>query len=357
MLLVFFAGCEYESDGPIKPSSSNHEYDGTGFFRAASLDSGALIHLASDTLFLNVQNIWSFSNCALKSIDLNMEKQGDVLWFAPTVDIHVTEDDCAAPFYRPDSLFKIVLDDETLDGVGQVKVKNDLDSILDSIYVRRGKFVLDTFQVYMDSSFLDPSNFPLRTVEKKKKESLPSIMRVLDSLTPRVFYWRTMHSNCTHRVDMCEDVVADTIYPSSWNINDTNLVPVHYSCADTDLVYCINSKWEDDSTSLGKIQERPDTIWHYSTYYVEKLEKCGTFNKFSVSNYVVGQTVRFIRQKLVPDEDETGCGPSSAEEWMIYNLKNFRMVLDNDSVKVIDDLLKAWDEAEIAPDTLIAKDE
>lgn len=354
--LALLAGCEYDSDGPIKPSSTNQEYDGKGFFRAASLDSGKAIHLASDTLFLTLGNIWTFSNCALKSIDLNYDKQGDVLWIAPTIDIHVDEEECAAPFYRPDSVFKLSLDEETLDGVGQVKVRNDVDSTLDSILVRRGHFVKDTFSIYVDSSFVDAHNFPLRTKAMKGDDSVPTVLRVLDSLTSRVFFWRTMRSNCTHRVDMCEDVVADTIYPSSWSVNDTNLVPVHYSCADSNLVYCINSKWTNDSTSLGELQERPDTIWHYSTYYVEKIPKCASFNAFSMT-LLIGQANRYIRELFVPDESETACGPASAEEWMFYSLPGSRMVLDNDSVSVVDGLMKAWNDAEIAPDTLIVKDE
>lgn len=356
LLLAFFVGCEYESDGPIKPSSTDKEYEGKGFFRAASLDSGKVIHLVSDTLFLTLGNIWSFSNCALKSIDLDFDKQGEVLWIAPTIDIRVTEEECAAPFYRPDSVFKLLLDDGTLDGVAQINVKNDVDSTLDSILVRRGRFVNDTFSVFVDSSFADAHNFPLRTKEMDDGDSVSSMLRVLDSLTPRVFYWRTMRSNCTHRVDMCDDVVADTVYPSSWSINDTILVPIHYSCADSNLMYCINNKWENDSTSLGDLQERPDTIWYYSTYFVEKIPTCASFNSFSVSTTGYGQNWRISRQLMIPDETEKSCGPSSATEWMIFNV-NGRMVLDSDSVQVVEKLLESWENAAVAPDTLIAKEE
>jgi hypothetical protein len=178
---------------------------------------------------------------------------------------------------------------------------------------------------------------------------------VLDSLTPRVFYWRTMKSVCTHRVDMCKKTVADTVYPTSWYINDTNLVPVHYACADSDSVYCINSKWENDSTELGKLQERPDTIWHYSTYYAEKIPKCGTFNQFTISNFTIGDRVRFIRELMTPDEDESFCGPASQEEWMVYNMSRNQMVLDTDSIAILDSLKKIWKKATVAPDTLKEK--
>lgn len=355
LVLLSFAGCEYSSDGPLKPSSSKYESDGEGYFLSADLDSGSNIHLASDTLYLGMQKIWSFSNCALKSIDLDYQKEDSILWIAPTIAYHATEEDCPAPIYRPDTVLKVLLDDEALDGIGQINVKNDKDSTLDSILLRRGSFELDTFNVYVDSSFSDPKSLPLKTKVKRHGMHTGSILKVLDSLTPRVFYWRTMKSACTNRVDMCDEVVPDTVYPTSWSISDTNLVPVHYACADTNLTYCINGKWKDDSTALGKLQERPDTIWNSSTYYVEEVPECATFDGFNYVNVAVGYTARFIRRMFVPDEDETFCGPSTTETMMIFKLPG-GMVMDNDSVKVVDDLLKAWKKAEVAPDTLITED-
>ena len=353
--LAFFAGCEKDSDGPIAVSKDGFRYDGDGYFLQASLDSGRTIHLSKDTLFLDMGKMWTFSNCALRSIDLDYRKEDSVLWISPVLKISASAEDCAAPYYRPDTTLKLQLSKDQMSGVGVIKVKNDADSVLDSIMLRRGKFSLDTFYVYMDSSFADAHEYPLRTKEKKKGKEIPTILRVLDSLTPRVFYWRTMKSTCKHRVDMCKKTVADTIYPSSWNINDTNLVPVHYVCADSDSVYCINSKWENDSTELGKLQERPDTIWHYNTYYIENIPKCGTYNSFGMSYYAVGQRVRFIRELYTPDGDESFCGPASQKKKMVYNLSNSKMVLDTGNVVILDTLSKIWKKAKVAPDTLIVK--
>ena len=162
-----------------------------------------------------------------------------------------------------------------------------------------------------------------------------------------------MQSNCTYRVDDCHNTVADTIYPSTWKYGDTNLVPVHYACADSDSVYCINSKWENDSTALGVLQERPDTIWHYSTYYSEKIPKCGTYSFFSISNYKVGERVRFIRELLTPAEEESFCGPASKEDWYVFSLTKSKMVTDSDTIQVLDTLYQIWKAADIAPDTLV----
>lgn len=355
LTLFLFASCEKDTDGPLDVMSENFSYDGEGFFGSAELDSGKTIHLSKDTLFLGMGKMWTFSNCALESIKLSYSKEDSILWLMPRLDIHATAEDCAAPYYRPDTVLKVTLSKEQMQGVGIIKVKNDVDSVLDSILLRRGSFSRDTFYIYLDSSFSDPHAYPLRTKDKKKGKEFPTVIRVLDSLTPRVFYWRTMKSVCTHRVDMCKKTVADTVYPMSWSVNDTNLVPVHYACADSDSVYCINSKWENDSTELGKLQERPDTIWHYSTYYAEKIPKCGTFSQFNLSNFTVGDHVRFIRELMTPDEDESFCGPASQEEWMVYNMSRNQMVLDTGSVVILDSLKKIWKKASVAPDTLKEK--
>ena len=348
--VVFFAGCEKDTDGPLNVSKEDFSYDGEGFFAYARLDSGKTIHLSKDTLYLDMGKMWTFSNCALKSINLDYDKEDSVLWIAPTLSIHATAEDCAAPYYRPDTTLKLLLSSKQMSGIGVIKVKNDADTSLDSIILRRGSLSRDTFEMYLDSAFADVQAFPLRTKDKKHGKNYPTVMRVLDSLTPRVFYWRTMKSTCTHRVDMCKNTVSDTIYPNSWNINDTNLVPVHYACADSDSVYCINSKWENDSTERGKLQERPDTIWHYSTYYTEKIPECGTYSHFAINSFVIGGQARFIRELFTPDKDESFCGPNSKKDWMVYNLSTNKMVVDSDSVTVLDSLYKIWKKATVAPD-------
>ena len=357
LFVAFFAGCEKDSDGPMAVSKDPFVFDGEGFFLMSKLDSGEIFHMVGDTLYLNLDSMWTFSICALQSVDLSFEKRDSVLWISPILKIHATEEDCAAPYHHPDTTLKLVLDDNLMEGIGQIKIKNDQDSVLDSILLRRGKMSVDTFVIYMDSSFDTASKYPLRTKDKKGGKVIPTMFRVLDSLKPRTFYWRTMKSVCSYVIDDCGNKIADTIYPRTWNINDTNLVPIHYVCADSDSVYCVNRKWVDDSTSLGKLQERPDTIWYFSTYFAEKIPKCASYNSFSVSNYGIGKSVRFIRELLTVNEKETACGPASKEDWMVYNLSGNSMVVDTDSITVVDSLYKIWKEAKVAPDTLIQKND
>ena len=101
--VIFFAGCEKDTDGPLNVSKEDFSYDGEGFFAYARLDSGKTIHLSKDTLYLDMGKMWTFSNCALKSINLDYDKEDSVLWIAPTLSIHATAEDCAAPYYRPDT--------------------------------------------------------------------------------------------------------------------------------------------------------------------------------------------------------------------------------------------------------------
>lgn len=356
VLAVLLCSCEKSTDGPLSVSDSSAKFEDEGYFLSANLDSGATIHLADDTLYLAMGKIWSFNNCSLKDIQLNYTQEDSILWIAPVIKIRSNGEDCSAPYFRPDTVLKLNLESCLKDDISVVKVKNDTDSLLDSIMVRRGSFRKDTFEIYLDSIFNDVKHYPVRTSDKGDSAEKPTVLRMLDSLTPRVFYWRTMESTCTHRVDMCKSVVPDTLYPTTWNVNDTNLVPIHYACADSDSVYCINSKWENDSSALGKLQERPDTIWHYSTYYMEKVAKCGTYNSFAVRNYYIGSKAYVIRELMIPAERETHCGPSSTEDWMIYNLATWKLVTNTDSTALVDTVFAHWDKAEVAPESLVVKE-
>ncbi len=96
-MALFLAGCEKDSDGPMEVSVDHFSYRGEGFFKAAKLDSGRTIHLSKDTLFLNMGQMWTFSNCALESIDLQLHKEDSVLWVSPVLKIHATSEDFPSP--------------------------------------------------------------------------------------------------------------------------------------------------------------------------------------------------------------------------------------------------------------------
>lgn len=349
-LMVFFVGCTHDGDGPLDVMPGGETVEGNGFFLGATLDSGKSLHLISDTLYITLSKIWSFSNCSLTSIDLDENYENSQLVIYPKVNIKVNADDCPAPMYRPDTTFKMVLPDDVPSELTDIVVKNDRDSLITSIKLRRGKIVTDTFYIFVDSAFAVMDSLPLRT-----KES-PSVLRVLDSITPQKFYWRTLRANCTRRVDKCGDVVADTLYPSRWNVDDTVLVPVRYACASADSLYCLKDKWEYDSTSLGKVKVRLDTVWHTNLYYIEKIPKCGWVETFRYSGFVFGEKMSFLRSMFVPDENEISCGPSTRMDYFVYNLSSNFLVLENeeeeDDAKFVDSLFAVWKTATVARDTV-----
>ena len=348
-ILAFFSSCAQDGDGPLDVMPNGKSVSGEGFFLGATLDSGKTVHLISDTLYITLSQIWSFSNCSLTSIDLNYSFEDSVLVFSPKVNIKVNTDDCPSPMYRPDSTFKMLTGRGISPNITNIIIKNHLDSLLDSIKLRRGTIERDTFKIFVDSAFAKPSELPLRT-----KKS-PSIVRVLDSLTPQKFYWRTLRANCTMRVDMCNDVVADTVYPISWRESDTALVPVRYACASEDSTYCLSSKWEYDSTSLGKVKERLDTVWHMSTYYVEDIPSCAMVTRFSHSAFLYKSDMTFVRELFVPDENERSCGPSTKKDWVAFDLTTDSLVVESEEGPSIDSLYKVWKSATVARDTLEAE--
>ena len=350
-LMMLFAGCSHDGDGPLDVMPGGEAVEGNGFFLAATLDSGKSLHLISDTLYVTLSKIWSFSNCSLASIDLDGDYVESELVISPKVSIKVNTEDCPSPMYRPDTTFKMVLPENVPSEVTDIVVKNDTDSLIASIKLRRGKIVTDTFHIFVDSAFAIMDSLPLRTKET------PSVLRVLDSITPQKFYWRTLRANCTMRVDMCNKVVPDTLYPDNWSLDDTVLVPVRYACASVDSMYCLKDKWEYDSTALGKVKERLDTIWHTNLYYIEKIPKCAWVETFRYSGFVLGEKMTFFRSMFVPGDDEISCGPSTKMDWFVYNLSTNDIVLENedeeDNVNFVDSLFGVWKSATVARDTVV----
>lgn len=309
----------------------------------ATLDSGKKYHLAHDTLYFQMDSIWSFSNCALKSITYETRKEDSVYYIKPLLNLEISTVNCPSPHYRPDTTIKILFTKSEIEGVKQIIASNTFDSSFDTISVRRGEISLDSFRIYVDSLFSSNDSLPVRT------KGSPSLLKVLDSITPLQYHWRAMKSRCLMKITDCDSVVNDTLFPQSWTLGDTALVPVRLTCADSGDVYCAASYWRDDSTSLGPVHEHLDTIWNTSMYLVESVPDCGTYDRFSYRLMTVGYTGTFVRELLSPAEDETSCGPSSRKDWLAISLATGNIVQDTDSLTVVDRLYRAWRKAKVAP--------
>ena len=337
--MLFVVACTQDDDGPIDVTNSTEVFQGEGFFLLADLDSGSLIHLVSDTLYVHLDSIWSFSNCALSNIYFDVQREDTVLALRPVIHYQTKVEDCAAPMYRPDTVIKSMMSKSVIEGISQINIYNDLDSLLDTILVRRGAFKLDTFKIFVDSLFDSLDVLPFRT------KGSPSLLKVLDSLTPRVYYWRPMKSVCKFTMDKCDKVVPDTIFPRSWSLTDTTLVPMRQKCADSTLFYCKSAGWVDDSSSLGSVYERKDTLWYTHLYYVEKIPECGAVNYFETSAYGTLREMNVIRELYTPDKTEKFCGPSTQKDMFWYDLSLGYAVPDSISM---DSLRGVWKKATVS---------
>ena len=336
---LLVVACTQDDDGSIGISNSTEVYGGKGYFLAAELDSGSLIHLADDTLFIGLDSILSFSNCALSEIYFDIQVQESVLELRPVIYFQTTTEDCASPMYRPDTVIKSFVGKRTIEGISQINIYNDLDTLLDTILVRRGSFSLDTFEIYVDSLFDSVKVLPLRT------KGSPSLLKVLDSLTPRVYHWRAMKSTCEFHVDKCDKTVPDTLFPKYWSVFDTALVPVRQRCADSTLTYCKSAGWKNDSSALGTVQDRQDTLWHTHLYYVEQIPECGALNSFVSSNYGTLREMNIVRELYSPDNSESFCGPSTQKDMFWYDYNRKSMVPDSISM---DSLRGVWEKATVS---------
>lgn len=329
--------CSYSEDGPISIYPEELEGDYSGFALFASLDSGNFIHLRKDTLRIVLDSIWTLSNCFLEDISFEESEEDSILFLKPIIHFSLSATDCASPLFFPETLISIPPSD-SWKSYQEIRVMDSQGELEDSIFLRNGDFLKDTFEIYIDSSFADPYLLP------RKTKGEPSILKKIDSLQERTFYWRTMESRCTYIVDTCETKL-DTLYPNSWSLRDTNLVPIRLTCKDSTLRYCLQRDWKNDSLALGKLNERLDTLWYYSWFLIQEMPKGGMLNKLSYSN-ISHKTKVQITEEIFKPESEKDYITNPDSSLMFYDLRTGEKVSYDDS------LYSVFKNAEIGRDTL-----
>lgn len=352
LIVAFFAvlavmlaipSCTQSEDGPLNISNENISFATMGYFLRPELDSGKSIYLVGDTLHMKLDSAWTYSNCALRSITYDTSTVDSVFFLKPLLHLNANSGDCPSPYYRKNLTSRLILRESVLGGVTQIVMSNTYDSVFDTISVRRGSVSLDTFSIYVDSIFNTHDSLPLRT------KGSPSLLKVLDSITPHSFYWRPMKSKCEMKISDCDSTVSDTLFPKQWVLGDTLLAPVRTACADSDEVYCAASYWKDDSSSLGSVRIHHDTTWNTSMYLVESIPSCGTYDRYTYKLMQVGYKGTFIRELFTPNEMDISCGPLTREKWMAISLSNGKIVQDSDSLEIAEKLYKEWKKAKVAP--------
>lgn len=345
MLAVMLAipSCTQSEDGPLNITNEEVSFAREGYFLRPQLDSGKSIYLVGDTLHIKMDSAWTYSNCALRSITYDTSTVDTVFNLKPILNLKSNFGDCPSPYYRKDLTSRLILNESRMGGITMIVMPNTYDSVYDTISVRRGSISLDTFSIYVDSIFNTHDSLPLRT------KGSPSLLKVLDSITPLSYYWRAMKSKCEMKISDCDSTVSDTLFPTTWTLGDTLLVPVRTACADSDEVYCAASYWKNDSSSLGPVMEHRDTTWNTTRYLVESVPDCGTYDRYSSKLMVAGYTGTFIRELFTPNENDISCGPITREKWIAINLSNGKIVQDSDSLTIAEKLYEEWKKAKVAP--------
>ena len=247
-VILFILACTQSDDGPISiyPDEMAGEY--SGFVLKAELDSGSSIHLRSESLQVTLDSIWTLSNCFLDKLFLEERIEDTILYLEPKVEFSLTSEDCASPLFFPETLIYMP-PSESWAKARSIVVLDSKGEAEDSVALRSGEFIRDSLKIYLDSNFANPYLLPRRT------KGTPSVLKTLDSLEERVFYYRLMPSNCGYIIDSCETIL-DTIYPAQWSLRDTNLVPIRKTCKDSTMRYCLQRDWVDDSLGVGKLKEK-----------------------------------------------------------------------------------------------------
>lgn len=337
LIILCFLGCTNSDDGPISIYPDELSGDYSGFVLKASLDSSKAVHLKSDTLEVLLDSIWTLSNCFLDQLIIEERYEDTILYLEPKVEFSLTSEDCASPLFFPETTLYIP-PSSSWESLRSIIVYNSKGEVEDSISLRNGSFLRDTLKIYLDSSFSDPYALP------RKTKDYPSVLKTIDSLKERTFYYRFMPSNCTYIIDSCQ-TQQDTIYPSNWSLRDTNLVPIRKVCKDSTLRYCLQRDWENDSLSLGELKERLDTLWFSSWYLVEKIPEGGMVNQMQHTSPVENRHFQLELEIFKPASEKDYMNTLGTDLW-VSSLDSVKFIPLSDSLKEI------FDKASISRDTL-----
>ena len=362
-LVGMFFACSQSDDGPIDIYPDGFDLDGYGYVLSAEIDSGFRFHVQGDTIRLTLDSMWTFGNCFLRNIELHLNFQEDTIAVV-TVKLALGNTgitDCPSPIFRPDTTLLIAFPESWKSrNIRELRIEgnshNDFfvgsedtsvaanATFKDSILIRKGELRAESISVYLDSSFKKPYKFTRRTFN-----DTAGVLTVTDSIRVDTFEFRYVNAKCKVIHDTCE-VIPDTIWNTSWRRLDTNTVQIRAVCAaDTagdSLVYCKSSNWKIDSTSFSdSVYNYLDTNWFNTNYFVEKIPHCASLDHGDFSGMVsFGRYFTTKHFVFVPASDEKSCGPAAHADWMIFDLKTKKEILD--SAKA-DTLLSAWKKASV----------
>ncbi|HSQ40741.1 MAG TPA: hypothetical protein VLM37_00515 [Fibrobacteraceae bacterium] len=355
---VLLMACTWSGDGPME--ATDGDLSGWGFYLAGELDSGRRVHAAGDTLLVELDSLWLVSVCYLDSVGVRVGTVDSALTLEFVLHLSYDPDaNCAASDLATDSLFRLLPDSSWLsmdrmllygaeadqamdtlsDSLGHSLASLDsagrYGALLDTIWLRDGTNEDTTFYIELDSNFTDYHLFPLVNGDS------PWVVRYLHSYTAGSDYWRYYTQTCAEPRTTCT-LVSDTSWPDDYIFEDTTDAYLRWICEGdtTGTEYCLTKNWETDTSVAETYGATPDTVWTWSTYFVESTPSCAFLNREKIKSYsssTSGGKVKFWRELFIPSANEERCGPpqlgfsargSALEEWNLYDLDDSILVVD-----------------------------
>lgn len=360
MVLMLLGACTQSGDGAMDLNPDGNVQQGTGFYLVAEIDDSHRIHLAQDTLRIRLDSIWAISQCFLDSLVLHDSLVNDTTLFLRYEVRLLSNGDPACPsrMFLPDTLMNVPMRTDwnavrqiIITGTPRSDIITDttrkdsawFNPYLDSIRVRRGTLVSDTFFFYFDSLFYDAALWP------RKTPGDTAILQRLDSLKPQSYTWRPLQATCSDIRDNCP-TRPDTLWPTSWYSGVTPFITIRPVCSDSARTYCNATAYQTDTTTAGDIQTYLDTTYFSSLYYIEKNGPCAALGYWGrlQGTLQAGYSVSLIREAFYPEPNEPDCGTNAIPGWFILNLSTNQEVT---SSAIAQEILDAANHATIA-DTL-----
>lgn len=335
IVAMLLASCTQDGDGSMSLNPNLSKFEGEGQYFKGSLDSGNRIHLAGEPFALYLDSLWVISTCYIQGFQdsISMTSNQELNWSLRVPLKGSSELNCPASLPTLDTILYRNLTNDSVDLV--VLWNSARDSILDSIWVRAGRFQDTTIRIDLDSIDWESKN-------PQVQGQGYYFVRGVRKMDVGMSYWWWTQQRCSKPRSNCS-LVKDTIYPESFVLADTTKILLRLRCENdtTGIEYCAMNNWIDDSLVTATLDSMLDTGWTYGDFYVEPLSDCyavnrekGRYNKGSDGSVVMW------RELYIPSLSENRCGiPTQKSNWFVFDLSTSKIVLDS---AWIDTIVTQW---------------
>lgn len=370
---AFMMGCTQDGDGPMDAWDSGVVYQGQGFYLEGILDSGRRVHARTDSLSVELDSLWLISRCYLRHVDYFESNQDSQTFLAFRLWLQTDPaSECPSSPLGGDTLVvippsaawknssllflrgaidSVAIDEDSVPRRSPLSDAERFGSNVDSIWILDGMNQDSVFFFTFDSNFSNRKKLP------RKVGKGPWVVRFLHPPQYGMNFWVISPEKCKASRSRCT-LVPDTLWPTlAFNdtaaesaVYDTNLVSLRQRCKgdSTALEYCAARDWVRDSSKALSYGQAPDTMWSWSTFFVERIPQCAVLNRDTLHSYLSsegGGSARFWRELFIPALPQAGCGipwtkvvdsvaipiefgGTLLEDWLVYSLDAQAIVID-----------------------------